>query len=412
MSEQTNTISTPALGLIEFVCLMALMTSLVALSIDAMLPAMNQIGADLGSTSQQQIHLIVSIFFIGMAFGQLLFGPIADARGRRLTILVGLLIFAVGTVACMFATSMETMLFGRLVQAIGVSGPRIAAMAVIRDQFVGEAMARVMSFIMVVFIAVPMIAPMVGQWVLIWFSWQHIFTLFLIVGLLSGIWFFARQPETLTHDRRVPFTWKALAQSLCYIFTHREVMGYSLAMGFIFGAFLAYLSASQTIFQTIYLTGEDFPLIFATLAASIGLASFLNGTLVMRLGMRLLCKAALVGSVAFSFSLLALVYLHAGVPPLWQFVTTLFIGFFFIGVLFGNLNSMAMLPLGHMAGLGAAIIGAISSLISVPVAVLVDSFLTTDVMPIAIGFVVFCVLAMLSVLWADGATKHETIHGK
>ena len=142
---------------------------------------------------------------------------------------IGLLIFAVGTVTCMFATSMETMLFGRLVQAIGVSGPRIAAMAVIRDQFVGEAMARVMSFIMVVFIAVPMIAPMVGQWVLIWFSWQHIFTLLLIVGLLSGIWFFARQPETLTHDRRVPFTWKALAQSLCYIFTHR-VLGCSFGI--------------------------------------------------------------------------------------------------------------------------------------------------------------------------------------
>ncbi|MDM7862239.1 multidrug effflux MFS transporter [Alteromonas sp. ASW11-36] len=405
MSKQAKTFSKPALGLVEFVCLMALMTSLVALSIDAMLPAMNQIGADLGSTSQQQIHLIVSIFFIGMAFGQLLFGPFADARGRRLTILVGLLIFAGGTLICMFAESMEVMLFGRLVQAVGVSGPRIAAMAVIRDQFAGEAMARVMSFIMVVFIAVPMIAPMIGQWVLLWFSWQHIFTLFLIVGLLSGVWFFARQPETLPREKRVPFTWSALGHSLRYIFTHREVMGYSLAMGFIFGAFLAYLSASQTIFQTIYMTGENFPLIFATLAASIGLASFLNGTLVMRFGMRFLCRVALVGSVAFSIGLLALVYFNAGVPPLWQFVTTLFIGFFFIGVLFGNLNSMAMLPLGNMAGLGAAIIGAISSLISVPVAVLVDAFLTTNVMPIAIGFVVFCTLAMLSVLWADGAAE-------
>lgn len=391
----------PSLGLFEFVCLMAMMTSLVALSIDAMLPAMNQIGEMLGSTSQQQVHLIVSIFFIGMAIGQLFFGPFADARGRRLTILVGLLIFAVGTLVCMFATNMETMLVGRLIQAIGVSGPRIAAMAVIRDQFAGEAMARVMSFIMVVFILVPMIAPLIGQTVLIWFSWQHIFTLFLVVAFIAGAWFFARQPETLPRDKRIPFTWKALLKSLKYILTHREVMGYSLAMGFIFGAFLAYLSASQTIFQSIYQTGEQFPLIFALLAASIGLASFFNGTLVMRFGMRTLCQFALFGSLMFSVALVAFVVFYNGLPPMWGFIALLFVGFFFIGVLFGNLNSMAMLPLGDMAGLGAAIIGSISSLLSVPVAILVDYFLTDNVNPIALGFLVFCSLATLSVRWAE-----------
>ena len=391
----------PSLGLFEFVCLMAMMTSLVALSIDAMLPAMNQIGEVLGSTSQQQVHLIVSIFFIGMAIGQLFFGPFADARGRRLTILVGLLIFAAGTVVCMLATNMEVMLIGRLIQAIGVSGPRIAAMAVIRDQFAGEAMARVMSFIMVVFILVPMIAPLIGQTVLIWFSWQHIFTLFLIVALIAGIWFFTRQPETLPRDKRIPFTWKALMSSLRYILTHREVMGYSLAMGFIFGAFLAYLSASQTIFQSIYQTGEQFPLIFALLAASIGLASFFNGTLVMRFGMRTLCQFALFGSLMFSVVLVVLVLTSDGVPPMWVFIGVLFVGFFFIGVLFGNLNSMAMLPLGDMAGIGAAIIGSISSLLSVPVAILVDHFLTDNLNPIALGFLVFCSLASLSVRWAE-----------
>ncbi|MBT0586213.1 multidrug effflux MFS transporter [Alteromonas oceanisediminis] len=395
-----STLVKPALGIFEFVCLMALMTSLVALSIDAMLPAMNQIGADLGSDSQQQIHLIVSIFFIGMAFGQLFFGPFADARGRRETILVGLLVFAVGTVICMLSESMEVMLLGRLIQAFGVSGPRIAAMAVIRDQFVGESMARVMSFIMVVFILMPMLAPLVGQSVLIWFSWRHIFTLFLVVALIAGVWFFVRQPETLPKEKRKPFTWKVLYQSTRYILTHKAVMGYSIAMGCIFGAFLAYLSASQTIFQTIYQTGEQFPLIFALLAGSIGLASFFNGALVMRLGMHLLCHSALLCSIVFSLALLAVVFAYAGVPPLSVFVGTLFVGFFFIGVLFGNLNAMAMQPLGAMAGLGAAIIGSISSLLSVPVALIIDAYLIDNVYPIAIGFAVFCSLATVAARWA------------
>jgi DHA1 family bicyclomycin/chloramphenicol resistance-like MFS transporter len=230
---------------------------------------------------------------------------------------------------------------------------------------------------------------------------KHIFTLFLIVALLAGIWFFSRQPETLPRDKRIPFSWKALIESFKYIFTHREVMGYSLAMGAIFGAFLAYLSASQTIFQTFYGAGDKFPAIFALLAFSIGLASFFNGTLVMRLGMRLLCRVALVGSVIFSFGLLIVVYHHAGLPPMWLFIAILFVGFFFIGVLFGNLNAMAMQPLGAMAGLGAAIIGSISSLIAVPVAIAVDAFLDRDVLPIAIGFVIFCVLALLAVQWAE-----------
>ena len=399
--QSTQTHAKPSLGIFEFVCLMALMTSLVALSIDAMLPAMNQIGEALGSKSQQQVHLIVTIFFIGMAVGQLFYGPYADARGRRATILSGLIVFAIGTLVCMFATNMEVMLAGRLIQAFGVSGPRIAAMAVIRDQFVGESMARVMSFIMVVFILVPMIAPLVGHMVLIWFSWRHIFTLFLVVALLAGIWFFARQPETLLKADRVPFTWAALFRSSKFILTHREVMGYSIAMGCIFGAFLAYLSASQTIFQTIYDTKENFPLIFALLAAAIGLASFFNGALVMRLGMAKLCNAALIGSVSFSLVLFFVVQNYAGVPPIELLIALLFVGFFFIGILFGNLNAMAMQPLGDMAGLGAAVIGSISSLLSVPVALTIDHFLTTDLYPIAFGFLIFTVIATIATRWGS-----------
>lgn len=391
----------PALSMFEFVVLMAFMTSLVALSIDAMLPALTNIGHDLGSSGAQENHLIVSLFFIGMALGQMYYGPMSDAKGRRSAILSGLIIFAVGTLICMVAESMTTMLIGRVVQAFGVSGPRIASIALIRDQYAGEAMAKVMSFIMMVFILVPMIAPAFGQAILLWFSWQHIFTSFLVIGTGLGVWFFVRQPETLMQEDRIPFKWSTLWQSSKYILTHREVMAYTFSMGFIFGAFLAYLSASQTLFQDIYDTGDLFPVYFAALAFSIGFASFVNGSLVMRLGMHKLSRWALIGAIICSLALASQASTFDGKPPIWMLVTTLFVTFFFIGILFGNLNAMAMEPLGKLAGVGAAIIGSLSSLFSVPIAIFISSFIETSVMPIAIGFTVFGLLSLVCVLYAE-----------
>ena len=385
----TNNKTKPDIGLFEFVTLMALMTSLVALSIDAVLPALSQIGADLDITDPRQSHLIVSLFFIGMAFGQLYYGPLSDSKGRRYVIISGLIIFAVGSLVCMYAESLEVMLVGRVIQAFGVSGPRIATLAVIRDKYEGEAMARVMSFIMMVFILVPMLAPIFGQTILFWFSWQHIFSSFLIYGTLIGLWFFIRQPETLPKKKRLPFSWSQLWISSKFILTHKLVMFYTISSGTIFGAFLAYISSSQTLFQHIYDTGELFPMYFALLAFSIGLASFINGHLVMRLGMRKLCTWAMLGWLLFSLVLTILCLVSDGVPPLWQFVCVLFGAFFCIGILFGNINAMAMQPLGKMAGLGAAIIGSLSSMISVPTAVFVGSFIDSSITPVALGFLGF-----------------------
>ena len=391
----------PPLGIIEFVALMATMTSLVALSIDAMLPALIQIGESLHVQKEHHAHLIVTVFFVGMAFGQMFFGPFSDARGRRLTILTGLCVFALGTFVCMLATSLEMMLVGRVIQAFGVSGPRIASMAIIRDLYMGDAMARVMSFIMMVFILVPMLAPMIGQAVMNLFSWFHIFTLFLVVAASSGIWFFSRQGETLPRNKRRDFSFAQFFLSSKFILTHATVMGYTFAMGCIFGAFLAYLSASQTIFQGYYGAGENFPYIFAVLAFSIGIASYFNGKMVMRFGMRKLCRFALKGANGFALVFLALLLTYDGLPPLVITVITMFIGFFFVGILFGNLNAMAMQPLGEMAGLGAAIIGSLSSLFSVPVALFIDSFLSGNLYPIGLGFFIFFILAYLAVMYAE-----------
>lgn len=377
------------LPLVEFILLMAFLTSLVALSIDAMLPALDKIGLELNSESTQQTYLIVSIFFLGMAFGQVFFGPFADARGRRLTILIGLIIFLIGTAVCYFAQSIEVLLAGRMIQAFGVSGPRIASMALVRDLYVGDAMARVMSFTTVIFILVPMIAPLVGQVVMHNFGWRHIFTVFAIVASISAIWFFSRQKETLVRAKRVKFNWRHFGRSVVWLIQQPAVMGPAIGMGFIFGAFLAYLSGSQTIFQNIYDTGEYFPMLFATLAFAIGAASLFNGMMVVKLGMLRLVKMALVMNIIFGIAITILSTLYAGIPPLWMFVSVMFLGFFFIGILFGNLNSLAMIPVGHMAGVGAAFIGSFISALAVPIATLINQNLSTTIAPIAYGFLVF-----------------------
>lgn len=409
----TDTITLPIssvrkpLPLGEFILLMALLTSLVALSIDAMLPALDVIGTELNSQSTQQTYLIVSLFFAGMAIGQLFFGPFADARGRRLTILVGLIIFLLGTLVCYLSTSMEMMLAGRVIQAFGVSGPRIASMALIRDLYVGDKMARVMSFITVIFILMPMVAPLIGQIVMNTAGWRHIFTVFAIVCVISGIWFFARQGETLPRAKRLKFNWYAFWRSIVWLANHKVVMGASIGMGTIFGAFLAYLSGSQTIFQNIYDTGEMFPLLFAMLAFSIGGASLFNGIMVVRVGMVKLISYALVLSVVFGAVLVAQSLYFDGKPPLVMFVASMFVGFFFLGVLFGNLNSFAMQPVGHIAGVGAAFIGCFTSLLAVPIAVFINYFLTDGITPIAFGFLGCGILTLLAVRVAINAVKHQ-----
>jgi DHA1 family bicyclomycin/chloramphenicol resistance-like MFS transporter len=393
------------IGMIEFIALMALMTSLVALSTDSMLPALSTIGDHLGAKTEYEAHLIVSIFFLGLAGGQLFFGPYADTRGRRETIVVGLLIFCIGSLICIFAENMTMMLIGRVVQAFGVSGPRIASTAIIRDQFAGEAMARVMSFIMMVFILVPMIAPLVGQIVLNFFTWEHIFTLFLVVAVASGIWYLIRQPETLPKSKRQPFSWRRFFASSKFIVTHKEVIGPTLAMGCVFGAFLSYLSSSQTIFQGFYDVGDSFSYIFAMLAFSIGLASFLNGKIVMRWGMKRVSNVALICAIVCALAFCGLLFLFNGLPPLPLAIAMLFIEFFFVGLLFGNLNAMAMHPLGDMAGLGAALIGSISSIAAVPIAMIVDSFIVDNLYPIGIGFFVFLSLAKIAIWLTQAPAK-------
>ncbi|MBL4668624.1 MAG: multidrug effflux MFS transporter [Flavobacteriales bacterium] len=398
------------IGFKEFVALMAIMIALTALSIDAMLPALTNIGADLGVIEPNDNQLIISILFLGLAIGQLFYGPLSDNIGRKPAVYIGLVIFGIGCVVSMLSSDLTTMLAGRCLQGIGLSGPRVVTVAIIRDLYKGERMAQVMSFVMAVFIAVPALAPALGQGVLFIADWRMIFTVLLALGVIAFIWFYIRQNETLVKENRLKFSFSALGRSLKEISTIRSTIFYTLAAGFISSAFVGFLNSSQQIFQIQFGLGEKFPLYFAAIALSVGIASFVNGKLVMRFGMQKMVKTAVLAIVIISITFFGLINTIIPTPSLPVFMLYLLSTVFFIGILFGNLNSMAMEPLGHMAGIGAAIVGSVSTFISVPFGTYIGMKYNNTVEPMVIGFLIFGSLTALSIFVAKG--RKMTTHSE
>ena len=388
---------------------MALIISMVALAIDAMLPALPDIASDLGVVQINHSQYIISVLFAGMAIGQMIFGPMSDSIGRKNAINLGFLVFIIGCLISMMAETFTMMLIGRFCQGLGAAGPRVVSTALVRDRYEGREMARVMSFIMTIFILVPIIAPALGQAILIFSDWRGIFLMFLVLSFIALCWFNLRQPETLRIENRIKFSIEQVLSDIKYICAIPAAVGYTIATGIIFGAFLGYLSTSQQIFQVQYALGDQFAIYFGALAASIGVASLVNAKLVMRFGMRRLSHGAtffiLVLSVPFYF----LSQYHAGNPPLWQVMIYLLAVFFFVGILFGNLNALAMEPLGSVAGLGAAVVGSLSTLISVVLGVAVSSAYDGTILPLVSGFALLSITCLIVMAWTVYMTRNTVI---
>ncbi|MGI9433517.1 MAG: multidrug effflux MFS transporter [Geminicoccaceae bacterium] len=389
------------LPLAEFVVLLAMMISIVALSTDIMLPALDIMGQDLNVAGANDIQLVVSSLFLGFALGQIVAGPVSDSIGRKPVIYVGYLVFIVGCLLSMFASDLTIMLAGRVLQGLGASCPRIVTVALVRDGYAGRAMARIMSIVMAIFIIVPAIAPAIGQGVIVLAGWRATFALLLMLSIAALAWFALRQPETLSASERRIFSISNVWAGTLEVCSHRTVIGYTLGAGCIFGAFLGYLSSAQQIFQISFDKGSLFPFYFGVAALSIGAASLVNSKLVMRLGMRVLTWRALVGSTLVSAGFLFPVMMTGGVPPFWLFMLWLLTNFFFVGIMFGNFNALAMEPVGHMAGLGAALIGSLSTLISLPLGWVVGHRFDGGVFPLVVGFAVLGGAALVAMIWAE-----------
>lgn len=389
-------------GPVEFVALMALMTAIEALSIDAMLPALDAIGDSLGAGGNQP-QLVIGSIFLGVAIGQFVSGALSDCFGRRPIVFVFVGLFMVGTAMCLFASDFTQMLAGRVLQGFGAAGPQIVSLAIIRDRYEGREMARIASFVMSVFILVPVIAPLMGQGILLVGEWRTIFGALAAVAALVLIWFAVRQPETLAREARTPISFAGYVGAARTVISARPLIVYTGVQALIFGAFIGYLSSTQQIFQDVYDQGALFPVFFAMLSLSIGVAAALNGSLVMRFGMHRLTASAFVVLSALSILFLFWSETHAGRPPFIGLLAWLAASIFCIGAAFGNLSAMALEPLGAQAGMGATLFGGVSTLIALLIGSLIGQGFDGTVAPLALGFAV-APIAALGLMWMDGGS--------
>jgi MFS transporter, DHA1 family, multidrug resistance protein len=397
----------PAAPAVEFIALVALTTSLVAMSIDTMLPALGAMATELSAAHANDRQLVLSAFFGGLSVGQLLYGPVSDSTGRKPALFFGIGLFIAGNLLCALTHSFNLLLVGRVLAGFGAAGPRIISMALVRDVYAGRGMARVMSFVSTVFILVPVLAPSIGQGVLAVTSWRAIFAGLVLIAIVNCTWFALRQPETLPAARRVAFSLRTIARGTSEVFRTPVTLGYMLATGIIFAAFISYLSTAQQIFQEQYRLGKLFPVFFGMLASAIGVASFVNGRLVMRFGMRRLSRVALLCGCTLSTTAFVGAWLWHGHPPLAALIGYMLACFFFNGILFGNFNARAMEPMGHIAGLAAAVIGSVSGLVALAIGTPFGRAYDGTVLPLIGGYMTCGLLALAVTTWAEHRAAPE-----
>ncbi|WP_443640290.1 multidrug effflux MFS transporter [Candidatus Njordibacter sp. Uisw_039] len=392
--------SNVSMSQLEFIFIIASLMSLVALATDAMLPALGYMAQDFG-VDGNAIQLVVTSVFVGHALGQLVYGPVSDTYGRKRSIFVGLGIFCVGSLISVWANSLEMMLVGRFLQGFGASGPRVMVVALVRDSFSGAAMARIMSFAMTLFMAVPIMAPLLGQGILLVGPWSWIFGFYVMFAVIMFTWVYLRLDETLKPENRLSLHPKKLWHTMLRVLLNPIAAGYSIVAGLGFGAFLGYLSSSQQIFQQLYGVGDAFPIYFSVLVTPTIVASLLNAKLVLRFGMYPLVQMSnvITGTACLAFYIYAQ-SLAAG-PSLGQFMALCSIIFFGVGFQFGNVNALAMEPLGKLAGMGASVVGSSSTLVAVPIGMWVGMSYDGSVLPLAFGFAVASWTAFMVMLYLN-----------
>lgn len=383
----------------EFIAMIALLTALGALAIDSILPAMGVMSQEFGVGVNRR-HFLISGLILGMSIGQLIYGPLADSHGRKPSLFLGLSIFLLGSILALFSSSFTVIIIARFLQGLGVASSRVVTGAIIRDSYSGAAMAQIMSFSMSVFILVPIIAPALGQGILFWGSWRYIFAFMILIGILAAIWFGLLQEETLTKEKKQELSLKKYFQALKTVISNRQTIGFTMASGTVFGGFLGYLTIIQSVFDDIYHLGNKFGLYFGILAFVFGSAFILNAKMVMRFSMVNISKFAVWGVLVFSINFYG--FFTFGSEISVNLLTALLAPIFFcVALVFGNLNALAMVPMGQIAGSASSLIGSISTFISVPVGAWVGSNFDNTLWSLSVGFLVTAPLSLALVYWAS-----------
>ncbi|QUJ77979.1 multidrug effflux MFS transporter [Sulfitobacter albidus] len=385
------------MGRAEFVALIALMTASVAFAIDAMLPALPDIAAELSPGDPERAPLILSTFLLGMGLGTFVAGPISDALGRKRVILLGALLYCVGAIGAWFADTLTPMLIARLVQGLGAAGPRVVSMAVIRDRFAGRQMAQIVSIVMMIFVLVPAVAPMLGALIIAFAGWRGIFVAFVVFSAIYVVWMLVRLPETLPPKDRRPMRAALMRDAVAEIFRDRMVRLSILAQTLVMSMLFLTLMLVQPIYDTGYGRGDEFPFWFCGIALIAGTASLLNAVLVVRFGMINLTRLALGVQIVISAAFVAF-DLGAGPNGFYFFVFWQTCIFFQAGLTIGNLNALAMEPMGHIAGMAASVIGAVSTVGAAVISGLVTALIGTGASTLFLAVLVLAAAGSLTML--------------
>ncbi|MDE2694177.1 MAG: multidrug effflux MFS transporter [Paracoccaceae bacterium] len=384
----------------EFIILVSIMFGMIAFGTDTMLPAFPDIAKDLELLNVNKAQLIISSFILGTGLGQLISGPISDTFGRKPIITIGLMIFILACIAAYYAETLEMMLVARFIQGLGISAPRTVTMALIRDLYSGRKMAQVMSLAMAIFVLVPALAPSIGQLLFINFGWRSIYMAFIAFALIGLLWLNLRQPETLPFEQRKKLSSTEFLRAFKVVITNTAVVKYTVTLALGFGALFGYLNSAQQIFVDTLGAGMKFPMYFAIISILAAPASFMNAALVMKYGMKLLATIGYALQIIFAIITILIINLEF-LPMEWSlviFISWSVIAFFLKGLYFGNLNALAMEPMGEIAGMASAIIGASATMLGILIAIPIGLAFNGTATPVLFGYITFSSLALILML--------------
>ncbi len=374
----------PTLHPREFVALIAAIMAVNALGVDLMLPALPAIGRDLGVADANARQWIVTVYIAGFGLGQLVYGPLTDRFGRKPVLLATLAGYVAASLFAAHAATFAAMLGARVLQGAMSASTRVLSVAIVRDSYSGRRMARTMSVAQMIFFLAPILAPSLGQALLLVGPWPVIFHALAGFAAVVFGWSVLRLPETLPPERRVPISFATLGSAYRLTLTNRYSIGYALAASMTFGAIIAFVSSAPQVFVDLFHAGDRFTLLFAVCALAMGSASFANSRLVERLGTRLISQGGLFALIALSLAHIAVDRL--GIETLWTYMAFQALSMTCIGLCGSNFGAMAMEPVGHIAGTASSIQGFVTSLGAVAVGSAIGQAFDGTTYPLAIGY--------------------------
>jgi MFS transporter, DHA1 family, multidrug resistance protein len=383
------------MGFPEFVLIIASIMALNPLATDMMLPALSDIRAAFHIAAANRPQMVLSIYLVGFAAGQFVMGPVSDRFGRRPVLLGGMAVYCIASLFAIVAPSFQNLLLARALQGVGTSATRVIATSIVRDCYAGRRMASVMSLAMMVFIAVPMVAPAFGQAVMLVSEWRGIFIVLMVYGVLALVWSGLRLPETLPEQKRESLAIGAVLSAFRQTVTNRQTLGYALAAGCVQGSLFSFMFSAQQVFTEVYSLGHYFPVAFGAIALGFAIAAFLNSVFVGRFGMRAISHGALLCFVAVAGGMLVAAKLQMLTFPLFMALAVLMT--FSFGLMFANFTSLALEPQGNIAGTASSLYGSITTLLGIGIGATIGQSFDGTLLPFATGFCC-CTLAALTVV--------------